>query len=108
MFNATLHTLRSDLSAAHRLYSHITAHEVGMQTCFCACHRSQGSIKPVHVSIDHDLEQPTAADAAREEEEYGLNTPAPGKGENNSSSNSGNSSGSNCWSGGSSSSSSSS
>jgi hypothetical protein len=48
----------------------------------------------VHVSIDHNLEQPTAAEAAREEEEFGLNTPAPSKGEDDTCSTSGNEGGS--------------
>jgi hypothetical protein len=52
----------------------------------CVCLQSEGSVHPVH--IPYDLQQPTAAEAAREEEEYGLNTPAPGKGDGSSSSSS--------------------
>ncbi|KAF6264973.1 hypothetical protein COO60DRAFT_1186078 [Scenedesmus sp. NREL 46B-D3] len=46
---------------------------------------SRGAVPSAAISPDQDLEQPTAAEAAREEEQFGLNTPAPGKGDNNSS-----------------------
>ncbi|WIA11517.1 hypothetical protein OEZ85_011630 [Tetradesmus obliquus] len=56
--------------------------------------QSQGAAHPAAISPDQDLEQPTAAEAAREEEQYGLNTPAPGKGDSSSGSSSNNNSGS--------------
>jgi hypothetical protein len=70
----------------------IALHHQQQQTKLaCACLQPEGFAHPVH--IPHDLQQPTAAEAAREEEEYGLNTPAPGKGDGSSSSSNNNSRG---------------
>lgn len=44
----------------------------------CPLAQSQSQLD-VSAATGKDLQQPTASEAAREEEQFGLNTPAPGK-----------------------------